>query len=95
MNVLPFEKRIARIEEKAKHSGGEPPYDAGMEARLAKIETIIPTLATKEDLARAEGGIRSDMHKEFNAQTWRIIGAMLTFGTALTAATYFIARNIH
>ena len=34
------------------------------------------------------------MHKEFTAQTWRIIGAMLTFGALLSAAVFFIARNV-
>lgn len=82
--------------------GGEPPDNRGMEARVSKLEAIIPTLATKLDMAdlrmelvRVEGSIRTDMHKEFTAQTWRIIGAMLTFGGILSAAVFFIARNVH
>lgn len=82
-------------------AGGGSGDDGGMEQRLAKLEAIVPTLATKLDLAevrqeliRAEGSIRTDMHKEFTAQTWRIIGAMLTFGGLLSAAVFFIARNV-
>lgn len=99
--------------------GTEPPDNGGMDARIAKLESIAEktgerftaidlklikietrldtfatTFATKEDLARVEGSIRADMHKEFTAQTWRIIGAMLTFGALLSAAVFFIARNV-
>lgn len=82
-------------------TSGEPPDNGHMEARITKLESIVPTLATKLDLAdlrtelvRVEGSIRADMHKEFTAQTWRIIGAMLSFGTLLSAAVFFIARNV-
>jgi len=70
--------------------GSEPPDNSDMEARVAKLESVVPTLATKVDLA----DLRTEMHKEFNAQTWRIIGAMLTFGGLLSAAVFFIARNV-
>lgn len=33
--------------------GGQPPHDGGMEARVAKLEAIIPTLATKADVEKA------------------------------------------
>lgn len=33
--------------------GGGPPHDGGMDARLAKLESIIPTLATKVDVEKA------------------------------------------
>ena len=62
---------------------------------LARIETKLDAFATKEDLARIEGAIRADFHKEMTAQTWRIIGAMLTFGSMLTAIVYFVSRNVH
>ena len=56
--------------------------------RLVRIEARLDLSSTKEDTAKLDGSIRSDMHKEFNAQTWRIIGAMLTFGGALTCLLY-------
>ena len=50
--------------------------------RLAKIEALIPTLATKEDL-----------HREIHAQTWRLVSFVTLIGGALTAAVYFIATH--
>jgi hypothetical protein len=55
-----------------------------MEIRLTKLEAVIPTLATKEDLQR-----------DMNAQTWTIIrwitGVLIAATTATTATTYLIA----
>ncbi len=55
-----------------------------MEIRLTKLEAVIPTLATKEDLQR-----------NMNAQTWTIIrwitGVLIATTTATTATTYLIA----
>lgn len=99
-NVVDFESRLRRIDPPS--GGGD---NGDMEARVSKLEAVIPTLATKEDLmreisavkleiCRIDGSIRTDMHKEFTLQTWRIIGAMLTFGTLLTTAAFFIARYV-
>lgn len=51
--------------------------------RLVRLETKIDAVATRED-----------MHKEIGSQTWRIVGAMLTIGAAMSAAVFFIARNV-
>jgi hypothetical protein len=86
---------VASIEQRMRHGGGNPPYDGDMEARLTALETrldtILPTLATKIDLS----DLRTEMHRELHTQTWRIIGSMLTFGTLLTAIVFYIARNVH
>ena len=54
-----------------------------MEIRLTKLEAVIPTLATKEDLQR-----------DMNAQAWTIIrwitGVLIATTTATTATTYLI-----
>ena len=54
-----------------------------MEIRLTKLEAVIPTLATKEDLQR-----------DMNAQTWTIIrwitGVLIAATTTTTATTYLI-----
>ena len=54
--------------------------------RLSKIEArldaLIPTLATKEDL-----------HREINAQTWRLVTFVTIVGSGLAAAVYFIATH--
>lgn len=84
----PLEARVSKLEDAAQDTRDRL---VRIETRL---ETFAATFATKEDLSRVEGSIRADMHKEFTAQTWRIIGAMITFGTALTAAVFFIARNV-
>ena len=79
-------------------SGGEPPYDGGMEARIARLEDFAAD--TRDRLARIETRMdtfatKEDLHKEIGAQTWRIVGALLTFGTLLSAAVFFIAKNVH
>jgi hypothetical protein len=88
-------QRVTKLETLAEKTGDRL---TAIDLKLVKIETRLDTFATtfatKEDLARVEGSIRADMHKEFTAQTWRIIGAMLTFGTLLSAAVFFIARNV-
>lgn len=59
--------------------------------RIAKMEAVFPTLATKEDLAREIGGLRAEMHREFTAQSWRLMG----FTAAMVALVYGIARYVH
>ena len=64
--------------------GSEPPMD--ITERVAKIETLLPTLATKSDLS----DLRGDMHKEFNLQTWRIVGSTLGIAALIVAAIKLI-----
>lgn len=68
-------------------AGGGGPYDPVMDARVAKLEAVVPTLATKEDLLRLE----AKMHQELHALTWKLIGAC----AVLAGAVYFIARTVH
>ncbi|VVE34971.1 hypothetical protein PCA20602_03858 [Pandoraea capi] len=104
-----IDSRFTRL--KVSHTDTKSRHDEmRLQARIASVEAILPTLATKEDLAkeigtlRAEmhqevGGLRSEMHKEFatvhrelHALTWRLIGTMVTLGTALVAATHFVSK---
>lgn len=39
--------------------------------------------------------LRAEMHGEFTRYTRRVIGAMIVICSSLTAAVYFIARNVH
>lgn len=39
--------------------------ELGLNDRVTKIEAVLPTLATKEDLAREVGTVRSEMHQGF------------------------------
>jgi len=88
--------------------GGEPPDNGDMEARVAKLESLAEKTserlirieakqddfakhyATKEDLAL----LKADVYKAMNEQTWKIIGAMITFGTLLSGIVFYIARNV-
>ena len=88
--------------------GGEPPDHGDMQARIAKLESLAEktserlaaiekdvsviksNYATKEDLAR----LNADVFKAMNDQTWKIIGAMITFGTLLSGIVFYIARNV-
>ncbi|WP_157222211.1 hypothetical protein [Chromobacterium haemolyticum] len=87
-------------------SGG-PPHNGDMEARVSKLETIAETtrdrltgvetrltviertMVTKEDLQL----LKVDLHKEINAQTWKLVTFICGFGSALVAAVYFIAKH--
>jgi hypothetical protein len=77
-----------------------------MQIRIARIEAIILTLATREDLAHLEGRMRSaiqsvesTLHQEITSQTWRIVkwvsGLLATLLPSLMAATFYIARYLN
>ncbi len=77
-----------------------------MQTRIARIEAIIPTLATREDLAQLEGRMRSAiqsvesmLHQELTSQTWLIVkwvsGLLVTLLPSLMAATFYIARYLN
>lgn len=64
---MPFDKKVSEIrpgvmDQHGRKSGGEPPSDGeGMETRLTrletKVETVLPTLATKGDVSEAKAAI--------------------------------------
>lgn len=62
-----------------------------MVAVRTTVEVIRSNYVTKEDLVRAEGALRVEIHKELQLMTWRIIGV----AGALVGAVYFIARYVH
>lgn len=78
--------------------------DGGMEARisaleaanndtrdrLARIETRLDTVATRADLL----DMKAALHLEINAQTWKLVTSVCSFGMALVAATYFMAKHV-
>lgn len=77
-----------------------------METRVTHLEAIIPTLATREDLAHLEGRMSSaikqvevTLHKELTNQTWLIVkwvsGLLVTLLPSLFAAVFYIARYAH
>jgi hypothetical protein len=90
--------------------GGEPPYDGGMEHRMTALETrldtILPTLATKADVdvLRAQletaafrtdtkfAELRSDMHKMNADIRSGILTMMLTIVGTMVAAIFGISQ---
>lgn len=94
MNMYPLPTRRTEPAPKILSGGGnfgKPPMDNLLE-RITKIETILPTLATREDLIREPRTLRAEMHKEFTAQTWKIIGLFTTSSGALVGIMYYIAK---
>jgi hypothetical protein len=43
---------------------------------------------------RSNYATKEDLHKEINAQTWKLVTFVCGFGTALVGATYFIVKHI-
>ncbi|PRP68723.1 hypothetical protein BUE93_20890 [Chromobacterium amazonense] len=71
-----------------------------MEARVSKLEAIAE--ATRDRLTGVETRLsiiertmatKEDLHKEINAQTWKLVTFVCGFGSALVAAVYFIAKH--
>lgn len=69
--------------------GQEPPQDGGMEARVAKLEAIIPTLATKADVA----DLRSDFHKSTNDLIKWIVGTAFVGIALFITIMAFVLNN--
>lgn len=80
--------------------GGEPPDNGPMEARVsvleAKWESVIPTLATKSDIAGTKSELselRADMHKGFADQTKWIIGTAVAGMAVFITVMTFVLNN--
>jgi hypothetical protein len=58
-------------------------------------ETSARLTALGQDVAviRSNYATREDLYQAINAQTWRLVTFVCGFGTALVAATYFIATH--
>ncbi|HEY4071567.1 MAG TPA: hypothetical protein VGM52_00535 [Herbaspirillum sp.] len=66
-------------------------FDGGMEIRIKRLEDDLATIKTDVAVIKANYASREDLHKELNAQTWNFVTFVAGIGTALVAATYFIA----
>ena len=76
-----------------------------MEARIVRLETLIPNLATKQDISILECGLskleekiyhlEGKMHQEMSALGLRLVGWMTTVMFASFAGVFFIARYVH
>jgi hypothetical protein len=70
-----------------------------METRLTRLEALIPTLATREDLACLEsrmnasiGRVETTLHSEMTKQTWRIIALLAGLLPSLFAAAIYVTK---
>ena len=66
-----------------------------MDSRLTRIEALIPTLATREDLARFETRMETTIHREISTLTWRLLIFLVTFLPGVFAGVFYVARNVH
>lgn len=92
-------RKLAALEKRVE-SGGGPPHNGEMEARLAKLEATIPTLATKEDLMKLRGetregfeSVRGEMHKGTAEIIKWMVGLTLALGAAAVTIMTFVLNN--
>jgi len=101
-NIHNLENDYTRLrrQQQSFDGGGGGGYDDLMEERVKKLEesgakTAERLIAIERDLAvvRSNYATKEDLHKEISAQTWKLVTFVCGFGTALVAATYFIAKH--
>ncbi len=73
-----------------------------MEVRLARLEALIPSLATREDLACLEtrmttaiGRVETTLHTEMTRLTWRIVALLAVLLPSLLAATVYVTKYVN
>ena len=73
-----------------------------MEIRLARLEALIPSLATREDLACLEtrmttaiSRVETTLHAEMTKLTWRIVMLLVVLLPALLAATVYVIKYVN
>ena len=55
-----------------------------------KLEAVIATLATRDDVARFEVTFRLEM----SAQAWKVLTTLIVTLTALVVVTYCLVNNV-
>ena len=67
-----------------------------METRMTTLETrfdtILPTLATKEDLKRLELELTTTIHHEITSCTWKMISWMTVVVSMAFIGVFYVAR---
>ena len=56
----------------------------------AKLEAVVETLATRDDVARFEVTFR----REMSAQAWKVLTTLIVTLTALVVVTYCLVNNV-
>ena len=77
-----------------------------METHIARLDAIIPTLATREDLARFESviptlatredlaNLKAVLHSDMNKLTWLIVTLLAGLLPAMLAATVYVFKYL-
>jgi hypothetical protein len=69
-----------------------------METRMTTLETrfdtILPTLATKEDLKRLELELTATIHHEITSCTWKVISWMTVVVSMAFTGVFYVARYL-
>ncbi|HIE5650302.1 TPA: hypothetical protein ACXNQV_002160 [Stenotrophomonas maltophilia] len=84
MNEKVAKRAISGPSQPQVAGGGDPPQDSSMDARLAKLEALVTTLATKADV---EKGFH-DLVK------WVVGTALVGIGMALTIMTFVLNNAV-
>ena len=61
-----------------------------MQSRVAKLEAVMATLATRDDVARVE----VTLHREISAKTLKILSTLIGTSAALLAVTHYMVKNV-
>lgn len=70
--------------------GGEPPHDGDMDARVAKLEALIPMLATKADVAE----LRVDIEKgQKENRSWMLATVLALFAGIIGAGGLVVSAT--
>lgn len=91
-NVVSLAQRAEKVHSEKRKPPTEPP-DMELVERVANLETNMRDV--RDRLLRVEIKLDSfatkeDMHREFNVQTWRIVGAILAAAGLVFAAVRLI-----
>ena len=73
-----------------------------METRPTRLEALIPTLATREDLACLEtrmsasiSSVETTLHSEMSKLTWRIMALLAGLLPSLFAAAIYVTKHVN
>ena len=72
-------------------NGGGGPHYPGVEARLAKIEAIVPTLATRADIET----VRADLHKMDASIVRWMIGTIIALFIGFAGLFFTMSNSIN
>ncbi|MCP4615975.1 MAG: hypothetical protein GY844_06025 [Bradyrhizobium sp.] len=86
-----MEARIARLEDFAKDSAAKL---GSIENAVAELKTDVAVIKSNHSTRADVSEVSSQLRKELNDQTWKFIIATLGISSALTAAVFFIAKNV-